>query len=86
MAYDNTNKGALFRNHDKDSETHPDYKGYVNIDGEEYWLDGWINEAGPNARKLKPGEKFLSIKATPKSGGQPRSPVSNDIDDEDIPF
>lgn len=86
MAYDNTNKGALFRNHDKGEETHPDYKGYVNINGEEYWLSGWINEAGPNARKLKPGEKFLSLKADPKTVRQMSSPVTNNFDDDDIPF
>ena len=42
MAYDNTNKGILGKNKDKSKETHPEYKGQINVDGVEYWLSAWV--------------------------------------------
>jgi hypothetical protein len=30
--YDNTNRGALFKNNEKTEETHPDYRGRLNVD------------------------------------------------------
>jgi hypothetical protein len=31
--YDNRNRGVLFKNNDKTEETHPDYRGRLNVDG-----------------------------------------------------
>ena len=36
--YDNTNRGVLFKNDRKESDSHPDYKGQINVDGTEFWL------------------------------------------------
>ena len=44
MKYDNTNRGALFRNDDKTDDKHADYRGSVNVEGTEYWINAWINE------------------------------------------
>lgn len=88
MAYDNTNKGVLFKN-EKTKDSQPDYKGSVNVDGTEYWFSGWIKTAGPNARN--PGSKFLSVCVEEKDGGfnkpdtKPK-PTTFDLDDDDIPF
>ena len=82
MAYDNTNKGALFKNDRKDSPSHPDYKGTVNVEGTEYWASGWIKTAGPSS-------KFLSVALTPKDerAASQRAPVRPSLeDDDDIPF
>ncbi len=54
--YDNTNKGVLFVNDRKDSESHPDLKGSINIDGKEYWLSAW------NAQTSKGETLRLSVK------------------------
>ena len=35
--YDNTNKGALFKN-DKENERQRDFRGTVNVDGTDYQL------------------------------------------------
>ena len=43
------NRGSLKPNPKKEQDSHPDYKGSVNIDGKEYWLSGWKNvgDEGP---------------------------------------
>lgn len=79
--YDNTNRGVLFRNDRKETNTHPDYTGNLNVNGTEFWLSGWIKEAGPQARN--PGQKFLSVSIKPK---EERSVYDGPPVDEDIPF
>lgn len=51
--------GALFKNHEKESETHADYRGSIKIGGVEYWLNAWIKES-------KKGTKYMSLSAKPK--------------------
>ena len=61
MEYDNTNRGALFRNDDKDpnDDKDRDYSGSLNVEGTEYWLSGYV-------RTSKSGRKFLSLSVKPK--------------------
>lgn len=63
--YDNTNRGVLFDNEDKASDRHPDFKGSINVDGVEYFLDAWKKVA-------QSGREFLSvsIKRKEKQPGQ----------------
>jgi uncharacterized protein (DUF736 family) len=42
--YDNTNKGALFKN-DKENERQPDFRGTVNVGGTDYQLAAWIKQS-----------------------------------------
>jgi hypothetical protein len=42
--YDNTNRGVLFKNNDKETEKHPDMRGRINIEGTEHWLAAWFFE------------------------------------------
>ena len=42
MTYDNTTRGALFRNDKREADTDADYRGTVNIEGTECWLNGWL--------------------------------------------
>jgi hypothetical protein len=58
--YDDTNRGAIFRNADKQSETDRDYSGTINVGGVEYWLSGWVKTS-------KAGQKFLSLSVKPKA-------------------
>lgn len=58
--YDNTNSGALFRNDRKTSNSHPDFRGSVNVNGQEFWVSAWLK--APRAG----GDKFLSLALTPK--------------------
>jgi hypothetical protein len=53
--YDNTNRGALFVNDRKEPGSNkPDRTGSLNVDGVEYFLDGWI-------KKSAAGASFLSV-------------------------
>lgn len=79
MEYDNTNRGVLFRNDKKERDTHADYTGEANIDGQEFYANAWIRES-------KKGVKFFSISYKPKAPRRdvftpPQPPVS-----EDVPF
>ena len=58
MPFDDTNRGALFREQ-KQQETDRDYSGTINIAGVEYWLSGWVKTS-------KKGAKYLSLSVKPK--------------------
>ena len=78
--FDNSNSGVLFKNENKQSEKHADYRGEINAAGVDYWLDGWI-------RTSKKGTKFISFKLKPKDD-QPnkvKEPIAKDFND-DLPW
>lgn len=67
MSYDNTNSGVLFINDRKrPDKKDPDRTGSINVEGVEYFLDGWLKE--------KNGKTFLSlsVKRKDKQPGQPQ--------------
>lgn len=66
MAYDNTNRGVLFKNDRKENDNHPDYRGSVNVSGVEYWLSAWIKESDKG--------KFMSLSVKPKEE-KPQKPA-----------
>ena len=83
--YDNTNRGALFKNDRREKDTHPEYKGSINVDGEEYWLSAWVKTSNS-------GQKFFSLTVQAKNTKsvplpKPRSIIQEDNPvDDDIPF
>jgi len=73
------NSGVLFKADKKETEKHPDYKGNIMVDGQEYWLSAWIKEG-------KTG-KFLGLAVSPRDAQPPASkPLPKNLDDELIPF
>lgn len=85
--YDNTNRGALFKN-DKKNPNWPDYKGSLNVAGIDYWLSAWI-------KKDKNGATYMSLSVKPKEdkpvdapATAPKATVAAKPDplDDDIPF
>jgi hypothetical protein len=86
VGFDNTNSGLLARNERKQSDTHPDFTGSINVDGVEYWLSAWVKE-GREGSKMA-GKKFFSLSVKPKDGQQPKQkaePEPPPFEDE-IPF
>ncbi len=78
--FDKTNTGVLFKN-DKEggNPNWPDYKGSINIEGEEFWLSAWIKEG-------KKG-KFMSLSAKPKDAPTSvKSAPKRSESDDSIPF
>lgn len=86
MTYDNRNKGTLAKNDRKTEDKHPDIAGQINVEGVDYWLNGWLKT---NSRD---GSKFYSLSVKMKDGDRPVKPqtpaavVFGDSPDDDIPF
>jgi len=74
--YDNTNRGAIWKNQRKESDKHPDFTGSLNVEGKDYYVSAWRKE--PNGDR-SPVMSF-SIKAKDASD-QSATKVS-----EDVPF
>ena len=84
MQYDNSNRGTIFKNEDKQQDNHPDYKGSLNVNGVDLWVSGWLKTSE------KTGKKFMSLSVKPKDAApvkQASKPKSSDFDiDSDCPF
>jgi hypothetical protein len=65
--YDNTNRGALFKNDRKQQDNHPDYTGSINVGGVEYWLSAWLKDGQKG--------KFFSMSVKPKDDQQRQAPA-----------
>jgi len=79
--YDNNNRGVLFKNDKKETDNHPDYKGRIDVNGQEYWLSAWIKERkGTN-------QKYMSLsvgdRVEPKESPH-QDTVIEDISDDPI--
>jgi len=75
--YDNTNRGAIWKNARKESDKHPDFTGSLNVEGKEYYVSAWRKE--PNGDR-SPVLSF-SIKAKDDVSEPSATKVS-----EDVPF
>lgn len=66
------NKGALFTNNRKQKETHPDFKGEINVNGKKYDLSGWKKQGQNGA--------FISL-SIQEPYIKPNEVQKNDLDD-----
>jgi hypothetical protein len=80
--YDNNNKGTISKNDKKTEPKHKDYSGSAVIDGQEYWISGWIKD-GRNG-------KFLSLafdlKDKNKASSSSRASNQEESSDDEMPF
>lgn len=80
MAYEQKEgQGSLFKNHDKKTDKHPEYRGDCTINGQQYWISAWIKEG-------KKG-KWMSLAIQPKEDSKGRRQGGKQEEDKDsIPF
>lgn len=83
MAYEQKdNTGSLFKNKEKEHESHADYTGSVKVGGQEFWLNAWL-------KKSKAGTAYMSLSVKPKQQravGRPGQPQPVDDPNDPVPF
>ena len=94
MSYDNTNRGSIWKNDRKEKDTHADFAGSINIDGVEYWLNGWKRK--PDAHPKAPAMSFTVKRKEVQPDAQPttqqdqgfrdKPATQSDFADDEIPF
>jgi len=72
------NSGAIFKNDNKKSETHPDYKGKVNVNGKDMEIALWLKTS-------QAGTKYFSA-TFQEPYVKPEARVVTDEQDDDLPF
>lgn len=92
MAYDNTNRGTIAKNTRKTEDKHPDIAGQINVEGVDYWINGWAK------KNSQDGSSFYSLtvkRKEPKPHDDPRAPGRSYAEqsggsaaalDDDLPF
>jgi uncharacterized protein (DUF736 family) len=80
--FDNTNRGAIFKNDRKEKDTHPDYRGKINVDGVEKEISLWVKQS-------KDGKSFFSASISEpyvKTESAPPKPIADELPKDDLPF
>ena len=79
--YDNTNRGAIWKNDKKETENHPDYTGSLDVGGQEYWVSAWRKSSdNPKAPVLS-----FSIKSKEEAHKQGMA-QTRPSPDQQVPF
>jgi hypothetical protein len=82
--YDNTNRFSLWPNREKrEGKQDADFTGTINVDGKEYWINGWKKKADAN-----PKAPSLSgtIRAKDEAHQEGMAQAQAAVQDDDIPF
>ena len=77
--YDNTNRGTIAKNTHKTEDNHPDIAGQINVEGRDYWINGW------QKTNSKDGSKFYSLTVKPKEQRQERQQPARQQSNRDDP-
>lgn len=94
MAYDNTNRGSIWKNKKmREGKQDADFTGSLNVNGVEYWVNAWKRkeDASPDAPSLSFSIRLKDEqpqREVPPGAAKRRDPISTgrpDMDD-DIPF
>lgn len=93
--HDNTNRGAIWKNKDKEKDTHPDFTGKLNVNGVEFWVSAWRRKDSAPATapalsfSIKPKEDRAAAPKDTRNtfgkGSWPNRSLPDDMQD-DIPF
>lgn len=77
------NSGAIFKNDKKTKDTQPDYRGKVNVNGKEMEVALWVKKSNGGGNTFF-SAAFSEPYVAPAT--MERVPVSNSMDDSDLPF
>jgi len=81
--YDSTNRGTLFKNDRAgDNPKAPQYKGSINVNGQEMWLSAWVKTS-------QKGTQFMSLSVQPKDAQYTptqQQPAPTQQQNDEIPF
>lgn len=83
MSYDNTNRGAIWKNERKESDKHPDFTGKLDVNGVSYRVAAWKRQPGASLKA-----PALSFRVEPEDQRQNyqkpdyQKPVQPDFDDD----
>ena len=78
--YDNTNRGALFKNDKQGVENRPDYTGTLDVAGAAHKVAGWV-------KKSKKGDTYLSLAIQPSEDApKPKKAERQEEPDDALPF
>ncbi len=62
MNYSYTNQGQIWPNHQKEKETQPDFKGSLNVKGDDFLISAWKQKGSANPKSMT-----LSFSVQPKN-------------------
>jgi uncharacterized protein (DUF736 family) len=86
------NSGAIFKNDKKAKETHPDYRGKVNVNGKDWELSLWIRESKNGVKYFSVGVSEPWVPNQSPNQNEGREALKNTIiresgfDNDDLPF
>ena len=81
MEYDNTNRGSIWMNDKKETENHPDFRGILNVNGQDFWVSAWKRKEGAN-----PKSPALSFSIQPKEESISQMADTSQEPNDSIPF
>ena len=88
QTYDNNNRGSIWKNDKKETDSHPDFTGSAVINGVDMWVSAWKRK--PDAKEKSPALSFtFRAKDEVKTGtgkAKPAASVGFDDFEESIPF
>ena len=96
MSYDNTNRGSAWGNDKKEKDTHPDFKGSINVEGKEFWFSMWKRKSDANPKAPAVSFQIVAKEDVQREGVEntknainkhrPSTPQDNGFEDDLIPF
>jgi hypothetical protein len=89
--FDNTNRGSIWKNDRKEQDTHADFTGSINVEGVDYFLNGWLRKEGAHPKapsmsfSIKRKDKQTETVQPHPQAAMPQQ-QTNGFEDSDIPF
>jgi len=80
------NSGAIFKNDNKKTDNHPDYKGKVNVNGKDMEIALWLKTSGSGVKFMSAQFSEPFVKTEPQiQRNEPQIKEYGDAND-DLPF